>query len=172
MTSQPTIKEEPVDIPAQTPTCQVPQSTIKEEPVEGPAFPKIKKPQPEIIILDDTPPRPTKRAVTNVSNLPTPTIKAEPIDLDNLPAPTSTSNPANTNGAPAKKIKLEPGVQPIDLDDDQELVRLKEEEVLLDQELQIAQRMAQLIREKKEQKKRIAALEARSSGTPGRGARS
>lgn len=49
------------------------------------------------------------------------------------------------------------------------LVKLKEEEERLEEEILAAQRVADLIRKRNESKARIAALEAGASATPGRG---
>ncbi|KAN0102756.1 hypothetical protein V8E51_011069 [Hyaloscypha variabilis] len=167
--SQSSIKEEPVNTPAQTPPVQTPQTTIKEEPVEAPVFPKSKETQPEIIILDDTPPQSSKRKATNVSDIPTPTIKVEPVDLDNVRIMAPLSNLRALEGGPQKRAKFEPDVAGPSANDDEELLKLKEEEEREMEELLAAQRVQELIRKRNERKAKIAALEARASGTPRHG---
>jgi hypothetical protein len=164
-----TIKEELIKKTSQTPPIQVPPSIIKEEPVETAALPKVKKPQPDIIILDDTPPRVSKRTAANISTSKTPTIKTEPVDFGNVPAAACSSTQSGSGGGISKKAKLEQGTESSGGYENKELVKLKEEEERLEEELLAAQRVADLIRKRNESKARIAALEARASATPGRG---
>lgn len=165
----PTIKEELIEKTNQTAPIEVPLPIIKEEPVEKVALPKAKKPQPDVIILDDTPPRVSKRTAANISTSTTPTIKTEPVDFGNFPAAAYSNTHSGSGGGISKKAKLEQGTEISGGDEEKELVKLKEEEQRLEEELLAAQRVADLIRKRNESKARIAALEARASTTPGRG---
>jgi hypothetical protein len=165
----PTIKEELIEKTSQTPPIQVPLPIIKEEPVETAAFPKVKKSQPDIIILDDTPPRVSKRTAANISTSTTPSIKEEPVDIGNFPAAACSNTHSGSVGVISKKAKLEQGTESSGGDEETELVKLEEEEERLEEELLAAQRVADLIRKRNESKARIAALKARASTTPGRG---
>ena len=165
----PTIKEELIKKTSQTPPIQVPLLIIKEEPVETAALPKAKKSQPDIIILDETPPRVSKRTAANISTSTTPTIKEEPVDIGNFPAAACSNTQSGSVGAISKKAKLEQGTEISGGDEETELVKLEEEEERLEEELLAAQRVADLIRKRNESKARIAALKARASTTPGRG---
>ena len=165
----PTIKEELIEKPSQTPPIQVPLPIIKEEPVEAAALPKAKKSQPDIMILDDTPPRVSKRTAANISTSTTPTIKTEPVDFGNVPAAASSTSQSGSGGGISKKAKLKQGTEISGGDEETELVKLKEEEERLEEELLAAQRVADLIRKRNESKARIAALKARTSTTHGRG---
>lgn len=163
------IKEEPIGKPVKISTAQVSLQSIKEEPVDIPALPKAKKPQPEIIIFDDTPPRASKRTAANISTSTAPIIKAEPVDLENFTAAACSTTPSGSEGGISNKVKLEQGTESSVGEEAQELLRLKEEYERQEQELQIMQRMAEMLRQRNERKARIAALEARASATSGRG---
>jgi hypothetical protein len=165
----PTIKEELIEKISQTPPIQVPLSIIKEEPVETAALPTAKKPQPEVILLDDTPPRVSKRTAANISTSTTPTIKTEPVDFGNVPAAACSNTQSGFGGGISKKAKLEQGTEISGGDEENDLVKLEEEEERLEEEILAAQRVADLIRKRNESKARIAALKARASTTPGRG---
>jgi hypothetical protein len=165
----PTIKEELIEKASQTPPIQVPLPIIKEEHVETAAPPKAKKQQSDIIILDDTPPRVSKRTAANISTSTTPTIKTEPVDFGNVPSAAYSNTQSGPGGGISKKAKLEQGTENRGGDEEKELVKLKEEEERLEEELLAAQWVADLIRKRNESKARIAALEARASATPGRG---
>jgi hypothetical protein len=163
------IKEEPIEKPSRTSPIHVPLPTIKEKPVETLALPKVKKPQPEIIILDDTPPRGSKRTAANISTSAALISKAEPVDLENVPAAAWSNTLSGSEGGISKKAKLEQGTESRECDENKELLRLKEEDERQEEELQVIQRMAEMLRQRNERKARIAALEARASATPGRG---
>lgn len=162
----PTIKEELIEKTNQTPPIQAPLPIIKEEHVETAALPKAKRPQPDIIILDDTPPRVSKRTAANISTSTTPTIKTEPVDFGNVPPAPCSNTQFGSGGGISKKAKLEQGTEISGGDEEKELVKLKEEEERLEEELLAAQRVADLIQKRNESKARIAALEARASATP------
>ena len=164
-----TVKEELIEKISQTPPTRETLPIIKEEPVETATVPKAKKPQPDMIILDDTPPRVSKRTAANISTSTTPTIKTEPVDFGNFPAAAYSNTHSGSGGGISKKAKLEQGTEISGGDDEKELVKLKEDEMRLEEELLAAQRVADLIRKRNESKARIAALEARASTTPGRG---
>ena len=70
---------------------------------------------------------------------------------------------------PQKRAKFEPDVAGPSANDDEELLKLKEEEEREMEELLAAQRVQELIRKRNERKAKIAALEARASGTPRHG---
>jgi len=159
----PTVKEEPVDIPTQSPPNQTP---TKEESGETPPLPKAKKPQPAIIIVDDSPPRANKRSAACIPDLAAPTIKNESTDLGNLPASSMAGTLTAIEGGPAKKVKLGPGLESTGGGEDKELLRLKEEDEMQEQELQVMQRMADIFRQRNERKSRISALEAKIKATP------
>ena len=103
-----------------------------------------------------------------------------------LPSHAPTVKPESLEGGPAKKVKLEAGATVAVVDDDVELVKLKEEEERMEEELLAAQRAAEaaqaaaqaaqavtnMVRQRNERKAKIAALEARASATPERGGRS
>lgn len=165
--SLPTIKEEPNASTAQAQAVQPPPTTTKKEPVEEIVLARPRKLQPEIIILDDTPPRVCKRAAADILKPSASTIKAEPVDNDRALPAISSSIQTTFEGGALKKAKLEANYSVPAIDDDVELVKLKEEEERLEEELFAAQRVADLIRKRNESKARIAALEARSSSTPG-----
>ena len=164
-----TVKEELIEKISQTPPTREPLPIIKEEPVETATVPKAKKPQPDMIILDDTPPRASKRTAANISTSTTPSIIAEPVNIGNVPAAACSNTQSGSLGKVSKKAKLEQGTGISGGDDEKELVKLKEEEMRLEEELFAAQRVADLIRKRNESKARIAALEARASATTGRG---
>jgi hypothetical protein len=161
-----TVKEEPVDIPTQSPPNQTPPPTTKEESVQKPTLPKTKKPQPDIIIVDDSPPRANKRSAASIPDLVAPTVKDESTDLENLPASSMAGTLTAIEGGPVKKVKLEPRLESTGGGEDKELLRLKEEDERQEQELQVMQRMADIFRQRNERKSRISALEARVKATP------
>jgi hypothetical protein len=154
-----TVKEEPVDIPTQSPP------TTKEESFQIPSLPKAKKSQPDIIIVDDSPPRANKRSAASIPGLAAPTIKDEPTGLENLPAFPIAGTLTALEGGPVKRVKLEPGLESTGGGEDKELLRLKEEDERQEQELQVMQRMADIFRQRNERKSRISALEARVKTT-------
>ena len=166
LTTLPTIKEEPIDIPTQSPPNQTPPATIKKESVEALTLPKAKKLQPAIIIVDDSPPRANKRSAASIHDLAAPTIKDEPTDLENLPASSMAGTLTAIEGGPVKKVKLESGLESTGDGEDKELLRLKEEDESQEQELQVMQRMADIFRQRNERKSRISALEAKIKATP------
>lgn len=138
---------------------------VKKEPVERLTTPK---PQPEIIVLDDTPPRASKRSAAKAAGTTAPTIKSEPLELGATAMATPTIEQAASEGGPTKKIKLEPGADIPKEEDDPQLLRLKKEEEQLEEELLQAQRIAELIRRLNDRTAKIAEIEARRTATPGR----
>ncbi|KAF4630311.1 hypothetical protein G7Y89_g7825 [Cudoniella acicularis] len=121
------------------------QATIKSKPIDV---------EQKIICLsdDEVPTPPAKKRAT---------IKSESVDLDNIP-----EGPGSP-GCPSNKIKVEPdtGLAESDgRDEDPELKRLKEEEDALEAELLAAQRVADLLKERKEKKARVAAMEQAKRG--------
>jgi hypothetical protein len=162
----PTVKKEPVGIPTQLPPNRTPPPITKEESFQTPALLKAKKPQPDIIIVDDSPPRANKRSAASIPDLATPTIKGEPTYLENLPVSSMAGTLTAIEGGPVKKVKLEPGLESTGGGEDKELLRLKEEDEKQEQELQVMQRMADIFRQRNERKSRISALEARVKATP------
>jgi len=142
---------------------------IRPEPVGAPIIP-LSTSKLEVIVLDDIPPRNNKRSFS-ISNPPRlSSIKSEPVDLDSGPLPASATKQDSHAPQANKRIKLEPGVTVEQVTDDPELVKLKEEDDRMEEELKAAQRVALLLRERNERKAKIAAMEARSSATPERGA--
>lgn len=162
----PTVKEEPVDIHTQSPPNRTPPLTTKEESVQTAALPNAKKPQPDIIIVDDSPPRANKRSAASIPYLAAPTIKDELTAFEKLPASSIAGTLTALEGGPVKRVKLEPGLVSTGGGEDEELLRLKEEDERQEQELQVMQRMADIFRQRNERKSRISALEARVKATP------
>ena len=99
-----------------------------------------------VIILDESPTKGPKRSFPTSS-----TVKLEPLhDISNI---------SRTDGQerPTKKVKLESGFV---TGSSSELVRLKHEDEVEEEELAAAQEVARLLKLRRERRARIAALEA------------
>ncbi len=179
-TTDPPVLMEPIESEQSTEYMRpVEAVTIKEEPFDDLAAASKTTQKPIVIVLDDSdddvpPPRGAKRAAPGSIPTAQPTIKPETIDLEASHSPIPSESPL------AKKIKLEPetktqmGIpttsevspEPPQIEEDPELLRLREENEREEEELAAAQRVADLIKKRNERKARIATLEARNSPAP------
>ncbi|CZR59022.1 uncharacterized protein PAC_08914 [Phialocephala subalpina] len=148
-------------------------TTIKAEPEEDRPRLENGKAKPEVIALDDSDddsvPPVGKLVVQKLPTKSQTTIKNEPEEPSSIPHNIPATRGQSKEERPAKRVKLESDVALPSIETDSELLRLKEEDELEEEELAVAQRVAQLIRKRNERKAKIAALENRSSVTPAPG---
>ncbi|EKD16443.1 uncharacterized protein L3040_008543 [Drepanopeziza brunnea f. sp. 'multigermtubi'] len=148
-------------------------TVIKNEPEEAqtPSKPKARKPQAEaIIIIDDTPPRHNLRPAAAPVPAPKLTIKSEEIDSTTALQPSPQAKRPSTkpdSPTPAKraKVKVEPDANVVtitddhndDDDDDDAVAELEAHEEQIRQEILHAERLAELMRERREVRQSLAA---------------
>lgn len=141
-------------------------TAIKAEPGNNNPQPDKFRNRPNLIVLDDSDDDsasvPTSQGAIRAAQT---TIKSEPSES----APKFQNVPRKRNQdkdqSATRRVRLDSEVILPSIETDAELLRLKEEVEMKDEELAAAQRVAELIRERNETKAKIAALEARSSAT-------
>lgn len=133
--------------------------------------------QPEVIILDGSPPRSRKRQTTFIEMMDRATIKSEPknrrlksepIDLDNYPEPPIPTKVEIDGESPSKRVKLENKTSspriPVD---DMELSLLEKANEGVEEELKVTLRAAELIRTRNERNAIIVAKNAGRAASTG-----
>lgn len=144
-----------------------PMATVKGESKEARPLQRNVS-QPEVIVIDDSPPRTNKRSLAKFEDQHHQTIKCEPADRNEASQKPGLANDSGFEVRESKKVKLEPSLTISDGGEDAELVKLKEEGKRREEELMAAQRaaeaaqtVAELIRERNERMTKIAALESK-----------
>lgn len=114
------------------------QSNIKVELQQAPSTPKARSAQPDIIVINDTPPRHDERSAPAVLTK----TKNEESDNSNLyPVPRAKRSSAHP-APPSKKVKIEEEENIIILSDDDEAATAEDEELnRMEEELLAAQRV-------------------------------
>ncbi|KUJ20091.1 uncharacterized protein LY89DRAFT_779943 [Mollisia scopiformis] len=156
--------------PANGGTPRASTTTIKAEPEDNRSLHFKSQAKPSVIVLDDSDEDP--QGVSKKLNFKgtviksETTIKSEPEESRNQVQTASRKRSRVEDVRQSKKIKLEPGLSSSStIKVDTELMRLKEEDELKEEELNAAQRVFELIQERNKRKGKIAALEAGSSAT-------